>query len=268
MLAFCNRLVRERFFKHGFTRILFISESNYGGSARAIEVLKAMFAWGLKKNIKVIGISADIKREDKPGFWNTGDRKEQMAIFMQQCLKLGTISLYTDVVSVVHQTITDELFNQMKGYEKRFKLKPDQGSDRDQLRREYHFGGKGGGSQDDLCVIVQITALVYSYHMTTQSPGGHRMLHYLTPKDLPAERKFGDDDDDITLAGFQKGLNGALKGPTRHMSENTRRMTELYPTVMRTGWKEDCQREMEDDEDFDEEERDAYFDRQAGMRVF
>lgn len=165
------------------TKIAFFVESNCGGIARPASIYRRWKAWMTENGLEGLGISDDATEQNRPGFWLTSQKKEEMAIQTLKALRNHKLRFHDPVIQRGKKPLSDKLIMQMENYKKHFRPVGRDGWSTDS-RSAYSYSGKHGNDVDDLCVIMQECALLLPRVLS----GDQRCIE-VQPK-VSAQKKF------------------------------------------------------------------------------
>lgn len=179
---FLTQLIEEPFIRNE-SEIVFFVESNNGAIARAAEIYKHIRAWATRYSVKLRAIAEDPTAQNRPGFWLTHRRKEEMAMMTSILLNKEKLLFHDPIVSTIKPSAKQKLLTQMSNYRKHFKpIKRDGWANEETL--PYSFSGKNGHEVDDLCVIMQECVRQLPLVMS----GQQQMYRFAVRAPLPSSR--------------------------------------------------------------------------------
>lgn len=152
---FCDMLITQEWNKRQ-SKIIFFSESNYGGPTAAASLYRSMVRWAKASGVELYALADECNALPRPGFWLSAHRKESMMRYTREIMEKGRLRMLEHIVS---STMTDplgKLLEQARNYSRRFKQH--NRFDTDEPRQPSVLSGKSAGRTDDLIIVAQQTA--------------------------------------------------------------------------------------------------------------
>lgn len=168
-IKFCEGLRRKPWASDSF--FIFIIESNYGGTPRSAQFIRALES----RFAPCFSISEDIENRSRPGVWVTADYKERFVQHWNKLLYNDLLVWHDDVYSESCADPRNVLLEQMRGFKRELRpvnIHAKKGAGTFvEPKLPYKYSGKGGGKKDD----VMMTAMECAYFLakTIEDP------HYL-----------------------------------------------------------------------------------------
>lgn len=117
----------------------------------------------------------DPTNRNRPGFWLTAAKKEQCALYTRNILNEKRLRIHERLCTRIADAVP-KLSMQMRNYKRVHRPQSTRSYLASDSRQQYIYSGKGGGQNDDLCVIMQETALLLPIMM-----GGHQRRYIYRP---------------------------------------------------------------------------------------
>lgn len=150
------------------SKIVFFSESNYGGPGAANEIYKAIRMWARQAGCEILALCEDKgKNHNRPGFWLTHQTKVQMLHWTRSLINANELVFHDPVVSSLAEPMA-MFYEQAAGYMKKMK-RGGRAVDDGAFDPIIPFVYSGKPKPDDLIVIAQET--LFLLHRVDEQDG-------------------------------------------------------------------------------------------------